>query len=486
MVASITYQQDRPVVSAPAGPIVGRAADGLLSFLDIPYALSPTGERRFRPPVPYPRWTEPLDAGEPGLSPPQRPQPPLPGLNLDTILAPSRPTGEDCLRLNVRCNAAPHDAPLPVLVFVFGGAWTIGSKDALAYAGSAFASSGVVYVAINYRVGVEGFVPIEGGSTNLGLRDQLLALKWVRDNIAAFGGDPGNVTVFGESAGAACLSMLVASPLARGLFRRAILQSGNAEMAMPPDVGRRLTIEFARLAGVKPDLDGFRRQTVDRWLEVLEQVQSPQHDLDMRDGRGYDPLYGLFKLRPVFGDDVLPLAPMELLAHGEGTGIDVLIGTNTDETALFLVPTAATADLTEASASVLLARSDPRAADVLAAHGLGQPGQQAGVVFERAVTDLMFRKPAERFAAMHRGRTHLYSFEWRSPLLEGRLGACHCIELPFVFDNLACHAGLIGNHAPQALADTVHSMWVRFATDGFLPWHPYDAKNSTPYVLGGV
>lgn len=485
MMASVVYQEGQPVVSAPAGRIVGRVGDGLLSFLDIPYALPPTEERRFRPPVRQPHWTEPLDAGSSGLSPPQRPQPPLPGLDLDAILAPNRPTGDDCLRLNVRRTAESHNAPLPVMVYVFGGAWTIGSKDARAYAGSAFARSGVVYVAINYRVGVEGFIPIDSGATNLGLRDQILALEWVRDNITAFGGDPGNVTVFGESAGAACLAALITSPLARGLFHRAILQSGNADMAMPLEVGCRLTAEFARVAGVLPDLNGFRSLTVHRWLDVLEQVQSPDYDLDMRDACGRDPLYGLFKLRPVYGDDVLPLAPAEALTQGAGAEIEVLIGTDTEEMALFLVPTGATTGLTEASAYALLARSDPRGAEALAAHGLGRPGRHAGTVFEHALTDLMFRQPAERFAAAHRGRTHLYSFEWRSPLLEGRLGACHCVELPFVFNDLASHAGLIGSDPPQALADIIHATWVRFGIDGFLPWHPYGDANSPPFVFGG-
>ena len=486
MSTSITFRQGRPIVSAPAGPIAGRVAADLLEFLGIPFALPPTGERRFRPPVPHPRWTEPLDAVDPGPAPRQRPQSRLPGLDLDHIMAPDLPSGDDCLRLNVRRGATPVDGLLPVMVYVFGGAWTIGSKDAPAYAGSAFARSGVVYVAVNYRVSVEGFVPVDQNATNLGLRDQILALRWVRDNIAAFGGDPGNVTVFGESAGAGCLAMLVASPQARGLFRRAILQSGNAEMTMSTQVGGRLTNELARIAGVSADLDGFRSLDADRWLDVLQQFGAPDHAFDMRDEAGRDALYGLFRLRPLHGDDVLPIAPVEALARGEGADVEVLIGTNADEASLFLVPTGATAHLTDTSATALLARFDPRAAEALADHGLGKTQQHAGTVYERTVTDLMFRDPAARFAAIHQGQTHLYSFEWRSPRFDGQLGACHCIDLPFVFDDLAGHSSLIGDAAPQALASSVHSTWVRFAKDGFLPWSPFSADNRSPFVISGA
>ena len=372
------------------------------------------------------------------------------------------------------------------MVYVFGGAWTIGSKDAPAYAGGAFARSGIVYVAINYRVGVEGFAPIDRDATNLGLRDQILALRWVRDNIAAFGGDPGNVTVFGESAGAACLAMLIASPLARGLFRRAILQSGTAEMATSLRVGRSLVAELARIADVPADLEGFRSVAADRWPEILERIQSPDCAIDMRDEDGRDALYGLFKLRPVHGDEVLPLPLAEALARGEGAEVEVLIGTDADEVALFLVPTGITARLTDASATELLAHSDPRGSEVLAAHGLGRDGNRAGPVFERALNDLMYHEPAARFAATHRGRTWLYSFDWRSPRFEGRLGACHCIELPFVFDDLPGHASLVGDAASQALATSVHGMWVRFAMDGSLPWKPFDDGNSKPFSIGGA
>ena len=189
------------------------------------------------------------------------------------------------------------------MVWIHGGAFTLGSKDAAVSDGAAFARSGVVCVAINYRMGIEGFLPIPGAPTNLGLRDQLSALAWVRDNIAAFGGDPANITVFGESAGAMAIADLITSPLAKGLFRRAIVQSGHGAMVRSLPVAAKLVRKVAKLLGVKPTLEGFRSATPEQAVAALETAQAPTTLLDLREADGRAPAFGLSKFLPVWGDD---------------------------------------------------------------------------------------------------------------------------------------------------------------------------------------
>lgn len=294
------------------------------------------------------------------------------------------------------------------MVFIYGVLKVCGSKDVPAYDGTAFAKSGVVFVSINYRLGVEGFLPIDDQATNLGLREQISALEWVQDNIAAFGGDPGNITVFGESARASSIAVLLAAPAARGLFHRAILQSGNAEMRVPLAAGRGFALALSRIARVTPDLVGFRDLSPWAWLDAVEAVQAGQGDIGIRDRDGRDPAYGMTKFMPVYGDDVLPLAPAEALARGAAIEIDVLIGTDVDEMALVYEPSGFAASLEPADAAALLIGLDPGAEEAVAAQRLVSAGADAGKFFERAVTDLMWRAPAMRLAATRRGRTHLY------------------------------------------------------------------------------
>jgi para-nitrobenzyl esterase len=374
----------------------------------------------------------------------------------------------------------------PVMVFIHGGAFALGSKDPVVTDGSAFARSGLVCVSINYRLGVEGFLPIDGAPTNLGLRDQLAALGWVRDHITSFGGDPGNVTVFGESAGAMSIANLLTSPLARGLFRRAIVQSGHGSMVRPVAVAKRLTRRIALLLRTTPDVDGFRARTSEQCVAALERVQAPTTRIDLRDATMRDPSYGLSRFLPVYGDDVLPQPPLEALASGAGADVDVLIGTNREEMNLYFVPTGVRRRIPGLLARFLVRRSDPRGAALLKAYGLGQHGRRAGDALTEALHDAVFRWPARQFAAAHRGRTHVYELDWRSPACDGELGACHGLELPFVFDTLATVTGpdgLAGTAPPQALATRVHSLWVQYATHGTLPWGEYDGTTRCVYQL---
>ena len=460
-------------VETVSGPIRGLAGDDIRRYLGVPFARPP---RRFELPEPPSAWTEPFEADTPGPAAPQRIKP-FPGLDLAPLVGAGSDGGDgDFLRLNVW---APREAAnAPVMVFVHGGGFVVGSKDASVHDGTAFAQSGVVCVAINYRLGIDGFLPVPGAPTNLGLRDIIFALDWVQQNIAAFGGDPGNVTVFGESAGAMALADLVTSPLAKGLFRRAIIQSGHGSMVRDIGVAQRLVRKLARLLDVSPDAEGFRGVSNQAAMDAIEKIAKPSA-VDLRDANGFEPVYGISRFIPVWGDDVLPRKPLDALRAGAGREVEVLIGTNAEEMNLYFVPTGVRDKIPGLLAWWLVSRSQPKARKALKAYGLGQKSVKPGAAMTRAMSDLVFRWPARQYALAHQGKTWMYEFDWRSPACNGELGACHGIELPFVFKTLEVATGpqgLAGEHPPAELGERVHDLWVGFARDGTLPWPEFDGE----------
>jgi para-nitrobenzyl esterase len=452
--------------------------DGVEAFLGVPYAAPPVGPLRFAAPQPPPAWEGVRDCTRLGPVAPQT-RVEFPGVDLEPLLGPNwRDEGDDYLNLNILrpCGSEPGR---PVMVWIHGGGFVNGSKDIPICDGTSFARDGVVFVAINYRLGIEGFLPIPGAPTNIGLRDQIAALKWVRDNIAAFGGDPGNVTVFGESAGGVSVACLLASPLAEGLFRRAIIQSGHGAFRYSLKTARKVVRKLARYLGVTPDVQGFRRVSTRDALAAQERIARAL--MDLRDDRGVESNFGISKFMPVFGDDVLPEPPYVLLRNGQGAGVDLLIGATTEEMNMFFVPTGVRDKINTLTALYLMSRFFPNPWRVLKAYGLGRRGISAGHVLARAATDFVFREPARRFAADHRGRTHAWEFGWRSPAFGGELGAAHSVENPFIFDTLARSGLVVGDAPPQALADSIHRVWLDYAIEGAAAWTPYTAD--APWVL---
>ena len=471
------------IVQTPAGKVRGDCESGVCRFLGVPYALPPVGPNRFAEAQPVHPWVGVRDATKPGPTSWYK-SPVFPGLDIAPLIGPGGTGGDDYLAVNVW---APEGAAgRPVMVWIHGGAFVLGSKDASVSDGTAFAQSGMVCVSIGYRLGIDGFLPIPGIPTNLGLRDMLAALAWVRDNVAAFGGDPGNVTVFGESAGAMAISDLVASPLAAGLFKRAIIQSGHGGMVRSVGVMQRLVRKLAKTLKVSPTVDGFRQVDFATGWAAIEKIGKPFVRLDLRDDDGHEPVFGISRFTPVFGDDVLPKKPHEALRDGAGSDVDVLIGTNAEEMNFYFIPTKVRQKIPGWLAKWLLKKSHPTPRQTLKAYGLGETGKPAGHAYTDAMNDLVFRWPARRFAEEHRGRTHVYEFEWRSPRYDGQFGSAHGMELPFVFKTLPTVTGpdgMVGENPPQELADRVHKVWVDFATDGTVPWPEFDREHRNVHLL---
>ncbi len=256
---------------------------------------------------------------------------------------------------------------------------------------------------------------------------------------------------------------------------------------MVRDIGiaQKLVRKMARILKITPDEAGFRTAEPMTAARAIDTLTAPWK-IDLRDEQGREPVFGISRFIPVVGDDVLPEHPLAALAKGAGAEVDLLIGSNVEEMNLYFIPTRVREKIPASLVKWLVGRSMPRAKEALAAYGMGQRGHRPGRAMTSALTDLVFRWPARQFAGAHNGRTHVYEFDWRSPACDGELGACHGMELPFVFDTLASVTGprgLAGEAPPQALADRVHSLWVGFATDGTLPWPAFDDATRSVHLL---
>jgi para-nitrobenzyl esterase len=475
---------DPSLVRIESGAVRGRVGDGVVEFRGIPYARPPVGARRFRLPEPVVPWDGELDAtAARGPSAPQG-HPEFRALDIAPVVGDGWTEGDDYLTANVWTPVERGEGPRPVMVWIHGGAYMLGSKDAAVYDGASFARSGAVTVAFNYRLGVEGFLPVDGAPTNLGLRDMIAALSWVRRNIAEFGGDPGNVTIFGESAGGMAVDALVASPLTEGLFRRAIAQSGSGTAVFPIEVARRTAARIAKILKVAPDADGFRSVPAGDAVKAMTRAARPG-TVDLRDADGRDPFLGFNLIAPVYGDDVLPLPPLTLLQRGAGKDVELLVGTTAEEANFWIVATPLRL-LPKPVVKWALRRVHPDGNALYGAYARPHPGRRAGEVWAAALTDVAFRWPTRQVAEAHQGRTHVYEFEWRSPALNGRLGATHGLDIAFTFDTLATVTGprgMAGQAPPQAVATHMHGLWARFAEDGSLPWPEFEPTGRAVYQI---
>jgi para-nitrobenzyl esterase len=484
-----------PVLEADAGPLRGAREGRLAVFRGVAYAAPPVGALRYAPPQPPPRERVLRDATRPAPAPPQRPD--AWGRRLG--LQGPHGTDEDCLALDV-WTPGPDARRRPVLVWIPGGAFASGTGAAPLYDGRRLAERGdAVVVTLSYRVGALGFLYLDGAggldAANLGLQDQIAALRWVAAHAERLGGDPARITVFGESAGAGSIAALLAMPAARGCFARAIVQSAACEgMLSAREASARSERLLAKLGLGAGSAARLRELPVERILDAQSAcfAEGPWRT-------------GMF-FAPVVDGKVLPELPLEAVRRGAARDVALVIGTTADEMMLYGgdeppgVPDAARAAMLASQLPGEGAAREAAARRLLALYREGRAarGESADArdVFYAVMTDLHLRVPAARLAEAHaraQPDTWMYLFAWRSPLRGGAYGACHALDLPFTFGTLDApgmreFAG--GGPAAERLAGQLMDAWLAFARDGdpahaaIGPWPRYDAARRATMRFG--
>jgi len=442
----------QPLVETTLGPVLGTWRDHCARFLGIPFAKPPVGDLRFAAPEALDAWTDPLDATAYGPTAQRRPF----GDGPTIIPEPSIP-GEGVLNLNVFTPAPGTGSALPVLVWIHGGGFVAGSAASPWYDGTAFNRDGVVLVSLGYRLGVEGFLHLDDAPDNRGVLDWIAALRWVRENIAAFGGDPDKVTIAGQSAGGGAVQTLMATPSAHGLFRAGISVSGAVMEPQDRAAGLAVAARFTERTGLPATAAALRDVPYDELLRLQDLLTAPEP------GAGAMP--DLLLLAPFADGETIPLPVHTAFGDGSASAAPLMLGATHHEfnaAAEFGMPDAPI----EAARGTLAALGlSPEAVEAyLALHAGATPAQVMG----QALTDALFRATSVSIAEDRAARdrpTWLYAFEWLSgsPMFGGQ--SFHCLDLPFAFDLLDEGEHATGPNPPRKLADAVHGAWVAFVRD---------------------
>jgi para-nitrobenzyl esterase len=450
------------IAATSTGRVVGSTINGIDRFLGIPFAAAPFGARRFALPQPHEGWDGERDATRLGATVPQSPYP----SPTDSFLATIAIEGDEVLNLNIWAPSGAHD--LPVIVWVHGGGLNRGSNALDGYDGTAFARDGVVFVSVNHRLGTEGFSVLEGAPANLGMADVMAALRWVRSEIAAFGGAPNRVTAVGQSAGAGILGAILARPDASTFLDRVVLQSGLPSVASPRKGGR-ITRLIAKRLGVPPTRTAFAAIPPQELVAAAGVVLASS-----------SPLTGGPAHSLILDGELISEPPVEALANGAAASIPLLVGLTSEEYRLWLVPTGLVDRVGVAlfAAARVMLRLPRR---VVRTYRRELPGASRGELFGHLVGDKLIGEPIDRIAtarARAGSATWVFDFAWHSPV--GGLGAAHTVELGFVFDRLRSPDWrlLVGDAAPQGLADEVHGAWVRFASEGDPGWDAWTDREN--------
>jgi para-nitrobenzyl esterase len=466
-----------------SGTLQGTIEGGAVAFRAVPYAAAPIGAARFAPPAPPAPWSGVRDATRDGPVAPQ-----APSRLRDAMGDFSAAQDEDCLTLTIW---TPHadTAARPVLVWLHGGAWSSGAGSLAWYDGGRLAAEqNIVVVGVNYRLGALGYLHVPGISPgNLGTMDQIAALRWVRDNICAFGGDPALVTVAGQSAGAASIGRMIADPDARKLFRRAIMQSGGfgrgpLSRRAAAEIGR----DYVRLLDIDPDASDALARIRDIPVDRLIAAQGALARALARFAETTPPFM------PLVETEMSEIALIETIAEAAGD-LDIMIGTTRDEVHAFFAANPAMADPPDAAVQARFA-SLAGSATAIETYRSRRPGATKMDLLADLGTDHTFAWPSFRLAETMAGRgarVHAYRFDWAAP--RGRFQACHCIELPFVFGTFDAwtDAPMLAGGAParmEALSATMRAHWGRFIREGAPgdTWPRHDPQGRLTMLFGDL
>ncbi|MCW1959764.1 MAG: carboxylesterase/lipase family protein [Mycobacterium sp.] len=468
-----------PVVDTAHGPVRGIDDGRAMSWKGVRYGAPPVGDLRFRAPQPPESWTEVADADAYGFV---CPQPPVPNFPLDL----GAPENEDCLFLNIWAppGTKPGDAK-PVMVWAHGGAYVLGSSSQPLYDGRRLATGGdVIVVSLNYRIGVFGFLDLSqvGGGrfdSNIGLRDVLAGLRWVRDNIAAFGGDPSRVTVFGESAGAGIVTTLLAVPEAKGLFAGAIAQSSPATSVYDQNRAQRVTRQVLEHLGIA-DSEAHRLTEV-AVPALISATKKVFDEVPVRNP-------GTLAFVPIIDGDLLHDYPVKMARQGRTHPVPLILGTNRNEAALFRLMRSPLMPITPRAITSMFNEIAAEQPDLQlpTEEQLGSTyrGKRRGMSI---ASDVGFRMPSVWLAEGHCrvAPVYLYRFDYSTPIMKLLLvGAAHATELPYVWGTLGAPKDVtlkLGGAKPaKALSKRIRTRWTNFAATA-KPAGPVGEPDWTPY-----
>lgn len=467
-----------PIVTTDAGPVRGFWRDhgtpsASAAFLGIPFAAPPVGELRFAAPVPPAPWSEVRDATAYGATA-------LRATGTDTLIPEPAVAGDSTLNVNVFTPSVV--GALPVLVWIHGGGYTEGSPASPWYDGARFNRDGVVTVSISYRLGFDGFGYVEGAPHNRGVLDWIAALEWVQQNIAAFGGDPGRVTIGGQSAGGGAVLALLGMPSAQHLFHRALAASA-ALADVPREEAEARTDRLARMAGVEATAQGFRSVDEATLHELQGKAASARRGL----GVIADLIENGLPWGPMVDGELIAQPTVDALRAGIGADKPLLLGALDDEFTMIAERENSVLRRVPPQLLLLPFLRDRTARRAYLDANMPQRAKGTAAVAGRYVSDHIFRALVPRVAEARReadAPTWAYRFSWVSPT---KGWACHCLDVPFWFDGLdrVRVDALAGPHPPQSLADELHSSAVALVVEGAPDWAPWRSDPGTTRIFGG-